>query len=102
MQRVLDPPMPSDIASILLGFPRLAADVVTHVGSSLLPGYSPPAYHHPDRPHVLPQGPIPNPAGAFHPDVSAALIARAAPLYRPLRPGAPPSRSPRPPPAPPR
>src|SRR5260370_35020035 len=79
MQRVLDPPMPSDIASILLGFPRLAADGVTHVGSSLLPGYSPLAYHHADRPQVLPQGLIPNPAGPFHREALAPPHAAGTP-----------------------
>jgi hypothetical protein len=37
MQRVLDPPMPPDIASILPGLPRLAANVITDIGGYSLP-----------------------------------------------------------------
>ena len=74
--------MPSDIAGILLGLSRLAADVITDIGGGLLTDYSPLAYHHADRPQVLPQGLIPNPAGVVDREVLAALRAAVAPLDR--------------------
>ena len=71
------PPMPSDIASILLGFPRLAADVISdHPVVRLLSRHSPLAYHHTDsQSAVLPQSLIPKAAGAFDREVLAVLPA---------------------------
>src|SRR6478735_6095116 len=74
--------MPPDIAGILPGVPRLAADVIAHVRGGRLAHHLPLAHHHTDGPQVFPQGLIPNPARPLDREVLAALDAAVAPLDR--------------------
>src|SRR5215470_3224987 len=74
--------MTSDIARIVLGTARLAADVVANLGGRLLTRHLPLAHHHADGLQVLPHGLIPNPPRALDREVVAPLTATVALSHR--------------------